>query len=331
MSTETKAIAQSGMVRIHKQGPPSVLEYTKETVGSPGENEVLIRQYAIALNFVDVLFRNGSFPVNHLPATIGVEAAGTVEAIGSGVKDLTVGDRVGYYFSLGAYAEYRLIQQDSLVKLPDDISFDEAASLLAKGLTARMLVKQACTVKPGDVVLVHAAAGGVGSLVSKWAKALGATVIGTVGNVSKIALAKSHGIDHVIALDTEDLSSTIQSITNRQGVQVVYDGVGKATFGRSVDLVKRGGSIVLYGTASGNPTIDEAYLASKNITLVRPSLGQYLRDKQSVAVATQELFEAWRTGVLGKIKPTTYALADAARAHQDLESSLTTGSVVLHP
>lgn len=325
-----KSIA-SGIVRINRQGPPSVLEYTTDAVREPGDNEVLLGQKAIALNFVDVLFRNGSFPLHSLPATIGVEAAGIVEAVGSGVKNFTVGDRVAYYFSLGAYAERRLINAADLVKLPDDISFDVAASLLAKGLTARMLIKQAYAVQPGDVVLVHAAAGGVGSLVSKWAKALGATVIGTVGTASKKALAISAGIDHVIALDSEDMSAVVRQMTGNQGVQAVFDGVGKATFGASMPLVKPGGSMILYGTASGNPSIDSAYLASNAIRFVRPSLGQYLPDERSIDIATRELFEAVRTGALGKIQPTIYSLAAVAQAHQDLESSQTTGSVILHP
>jgi NADPH2:quinone reductase len=262
----------SGIVTINKQGAPSLLHYVRETVGEPAHDEVLIRQKAIALNFVDVLFRNGSFPLNHLPATIGVEAAGVIEAIGTGIKDFVVGDRVGYYFALGAYAERRLINGESLVKLPDDVTFDQAASLLAKGLTARMLIKEAYVVKPGDVILVHAVAGGVGSLVSRWAKALGATVIGTVGNSSKKALALSSGVDHVIALDTENIIDQVNSYINNQSLDAVFDGVGKATFGLSAQLVKQGASIVLYGTASGEPQIDLAYLESKRIRLIRPSL-----------------------------------------------------------
>jgi NADPH2:quinone reductase len=327
MSTTDK----SGVVHISKQGPPSVLGYTSEVVGNPGNNQVLVQQKSIALNFVDVMFRNGTFPLNQFPATIGVEAAGVVEAVGSGVNKWAAGDRVGYYFSLGAYAEKRLINQDQLIKLPDDISFDQAASLLAKGLTARMLVKQAYPVQPGDVVLVHAAAGGVGSLVSRWAKSLGATVIGTVGSASKKSLAESQGLDLVIALDAENLAEQVNSITKGTSVDAVFDGVGKATFSKSLPLVKRNGNIVLYGTASGSPEIDAGYLAAENIRLTRPSLGQYLPDKQSLDFAVGELFEAVRTGVFGKIKPTIYPLSEVSKAHQDLEASRTTGSVVLHP
>ena len=325
------ATDKSGVVHISRQGPPSVLEYTNEIVGNPGKNQVLVRQKAISLNFVDVLFRNGSFPLNHFPATIGVEAAGVVEAVGAGTNEWAAGDRVGYYFNLGAYAEKRLVNKDQLIRLPDDISFDEAASLMAKGLTARMLVKQAYSVQPGDVILVHAAAGGVGSLVSRWAKSLGATVIGTVGNASKKALAESQGINLVIALDTDDIAEQVSSITKGMGVDAVFDGVGKATFSKSAPLVKRNGTIVLYGTASGSPQIDTDYLESRKIKLIRPSLGQYLPDRQSLDSAVSELFEAFRTGVFGEIKPTIYPLSEVSRAHQDLEASRTTGSVILHP
>lgn len=320
-----------GLVRINKQGPPAVLEYTTATIGDPKANEVVISQKAIALNFVDILFRNGSFPLNQLPATIGVEAAGIVEAVGSEVKNWAIGDRAGYYFSLGAYAEKRIINKDELIRLPEDITFDQAASLMAKGLTARMLVKEAYAVRPGDFVLVHAAAGGVGSLVSRWAKSLGGKVIGTVGNESKKAKVQSQGIDLVVALYSDDLTEQINLFTKGQGVQVVYDGVGKATFDISTELVKQGGHIVLYGNASGNPQIDAGYLASKEIKLVRPSLGQYLPDRQHIENAAAELFEAFRTGVFGDMKPTIYPLSQVSQAHQDLEASRTTGSVIFHP
>lgn len=324
-------LTQSGVVRISRQGPPSVLEFTTEQVALPVANEVLVKQEAIAVNFVDVLFRNGSFSLPQLPATIGVEAAGVVEAAGEGAADWQVGDRVAYFFSPGAYAEKRLVNGKNLVKLPDDISFDVAASLLAKGLTARMLVKDAYAVQPGDVVLVHAAAGGVGSLVSRWAKALGATVIGTVGNAAKKARAAALGIDAVLALDQEDMVMGVNAFTGGKGVQAVFDGVGKATFGSSVELLKQGGTVVLYGAASGEPEIDAALLASRQIQLLRPALMQYLPGKQQVNAAIDELFGAFRSGVLGKAEATAYPLAQAAKAHLDLESGHTTGSLILRP
>lgn len=324
-------ITESGVVRINRQGPPSVLEFTTEQVGQPNGNEVLIKQEAIAVNFVDVLFRNGSFSLRQLPATIGVEAAGVVEAVGPEVKYWQVGDRVAYFFSPGAYAGKRLMREEELVKLPDDIGFDVAASLLAKGLTARMLVKQAYAVQPGDVVLVHAAAGGVGSLVSRWAKALGATVIGTVGSAAKKARVADAGIDYVIALDTEDIIAAVKAYTAGKGVRAVFDGVGKATFAPSVEVLQPGGSIVLYGTASGEPQIDSARLAAQQIRLLRPALMQYLPGKQEVAAAVADLFQAYRSGILGNIQTTVYPLAQAAAVHQQLESGATTGSLILHP
>jgi NADPH2:quinone reductase len=322
---------ETNVIRINRQGPPSVLEYATASVRQPQGSEVVIEQKAIAVNFVDVLFRNGSFPLNQFPATIGVEAAGVVTAVGEGVQHFRPGDRVAYYFSLGAYAGSRVINENELVKLPEDISFDTAASLMAKGLTARMLVRQAYPVKKGDVVLVHAAAGGVGSLVSRWAKALGATVVAAVGTASKKSLVLDSGFEHVVALDTEDLISRINDITGEQGVDAVLDGVGKATFSTSVEILKNGGTYVLFGTASGEPQIDRDHLASRQIKLSRPSVGQYLPDRQAVDAATGELFQALRTGILGDIKTSIYSLKDAAAAHQDLESGKTTGSIILHP
>jgi len=321
---------ESGMIRMHKQGAPSVLEYGTAMIDNPSASQVVLRQEAIALNFVDVMFRNGSFPINEFPATIGVEAAGIIESVGENVTDFQAGDRVGYFFSLGAYTERRLINDSELIKLPEDVSFDQAASIMAKGLTARMLIKQAYSVKQGDVILVHAAAGGVGSLVSRWAKALGATVIGTIGSNNKRAQAVANGIDHVIALDTEDLVESVRSFTRGTGVDAVFDGVGKATFKSSLEVIKDKGTFILFGSSSGTPEIDNEALSVKKITLVRPALNNYLPDRASVDVATADVFEALRNGILGNINPTIYPLADAAKAHQDLESGSTKGSVIFH-
>lgn len=320
----------SGAIIIDRQGAPSVLKYAGIIVGEPKSSEVLLQHEAVALNFVDVMFRNGTFPLRSFPATIGVEAAGVVQAVGDAVTGFKVGDRVAYFFSLGAYAEQRLISANDLIKLPDDISFDQAAAILAKGLTARMLIREAYPLKSGDVILVHAAAGGVGSLVSRWAKALGATVIGTVGNAAKKEVAMRHGIDHVVALDSDDLEKVVRSVTHGEGVDAVYDGVGKATFGRSLALTKSGASIILYGTASGEPEISSAQLERRAIKLVRPALGNYLPNRETVEQAAAEVFEALRAGIFGDIKPTVYPLAQAAQAHQDLESGQTTGSIIFH-
>ncbi|MCF6406237.1 quinone oxidoreductase [Chitinophaga filiformis] len=321
----------SGVIRIETQGPPTVLHYTSEQLGDPAVNEILISQKAIAINFVDILFRNGTFPLKQFPATIGGEAAGVVESVGAGITGFKAGDRVAYYSSLGAYAERRLIKADDLVRLPDDISYEQAASILAKGLTARMLVRQAYSVRPGDVVLIHAAAGGVGSLVSRWAKALGATVIGSVGTAAKKTIALNSGADYVIVSDSPDFAAEVNAFTMNKGIDAVYDGVGKATFETSIRLLKQGGTAVLYGSASGSPQVDQAFFADRQLQFVRPILGQYLPGQHSRETAIRELFEAWRTGILGEIRPTIYPLADAARAHHDLESRNTTGSVILLP
>lgn len=322
---------ESGVVRITRQGPPSVLEFTTEIVGQPSYGQVLVRQKSIGLNYVDTMFRSGIFPISTLPATIGVEAAGVVEAIGPQVEGFAIGDHVAYFFSLGAYAEMRLINAQEIVKIPADVSFDHAASLMAKGLTARMLITQAYRVKEGDTVLVHAAAGGVGSFVSALARSKGATVIGTAGNALKKEIALKAGLDHVIATDTEDFPSVVNSVTNGKGVNVVYDGVGLSTFERSVGLIKPGGSIILYGTSSGMPQIDQLALQRLGIQFLRPSLGNYLPDRSSFELATAEIFSALRAGVFGDLQPTSYPLADAEKAHADLEARKTTGPVVFHP
>jgi len=322
---------ESGVVRIRRQGPPAVLEFMTEIVGQPAGHQVLIRQESIGLNYVDTMFRSGIFPLHVLPATIGVEAAGVVEAIGQQVQGFKVGDHVAYHLSLGAYAERRLINAHEIVKIPSDISFDHAASLMAKGLTARMLVKQAYAVRKGDIVLVHAAAGGVGSFISALAKSQGATVIGIVGNNSKKEIALKSGLDHVIAADTAHFASAVQSITDGKGVNVVYDGVGLSTFEQSIGLIRSGGSIILYGTSSGVPQVDQSALQRLGIRYLRPNLGSYLPDHASLELATEEVFAALRAGIFGNLTPTVYSLADAEKAHADLEGRKTTGPVVFHP
>lgn len=259
-----------------------------------------------------------------------MEAAGVIEKVGENVIDFAVGDRVGYFFSLGAYAERRLINASDLIRLPHNVSFDEAASMMAKGLTARMLIKQAYSVKKGDVVLVHAAAGGVGSLVSKWPKVLGATVIGTVGSAGKKNYALSHGIDHVIVLDSEDLTIEVNHFTENKGVDVVFDGVGKATFAQSLTVLKNSGTMVLFGSSSGEPFIDQKILNRHNFKLIRPAVGHYLNDAESVKLASEDMFNAFEKGIFGTINPTIYNLRDASKAHQDLESGVTKGSVIFH-
>lgn len=320
----------NGTVRIAQQGAPAVLQYYNEEISKPASQQVLVKQEAIGVNFVDVLFRNGRFPMHQLPAVIGVEASGIIQAIGDDVANFSIGDRVGYFFSLGAYTEYRLIDAGSLIRLPDDISFDQASSLMAKGMTARMLIKDVYPVKAGDIILVHAAAGGVGSLVSKWAKKLGATVIGTVGSSAKKEYALAHGIDHVITLDSEDLVASVNSFTSGKKIQAVFDGVGQATFGQSIDLIEEGGYAVLFGFASGSPKLDNIAFKERKINLVQPSLGSYLFGTNAAQKSADEVFKALKDGILGEVSPTIYPLQEAAKAHADLESGKTKGSVIFH-
>lgn len=321
----------SGVVLIERAGLPDVLKYQTITLQQPGEGEVLIAQKSIGVNFVDVFFRNGTFPMDAYPAPIGSEAAGIVEVVGYGVKDFVIGDRVAYPFSIGAYAESRIIPAASLFKLPDDITFEQAAAVLVKGLTAHMLLKQSYIVKAGDIVLVHAMTGGVGTLLSNWARALGAIVIGTVGSRAKKELALNRGFEHVVDLQSEDFAEVVNKVTQGKGLDAVYDGTGEATFQKSIELVKAGGSAVLYGWPSGMPAINAEEMEQRKIQYVHPALYKYLEDRERVALAVTEIFNLVREGILDVQKPTVYPLADAAKAHADLESRKTTGSIILKP
>lgn len=324
---------ETGIVRIEQPGPPDVLKYDIITLPEPGPGEVLISQKAIGVNFVDVFFRNGTFPMPEYPAPIGLEASGIVEYVGADVKDFAVGDRVAYHSSAGpgAYAQRRILNAGDLVKLPDDVSFDQAASVLVKGLTAHMLLKESYPVKAGDVVLIHAMAGGVGTLLSKWARSIGATVIGTVGSAAKKELVLKRGFDHVVDLASEDFVEKVNEVTGGKGIDAVYDGTGEATFNRSLTLVKEGGSAVLYGWPSGMPDIDQAFLDQRKISLVRAVLNHYVADQPKIATAIIEVFDLLRNGVFDLQNPAVYALAEAATAHADLESRKTTGSIILRP
>jgi NADPH2:quinone reductase len=320
----------SRVVLLTKQGPPSVLKYTTRPLNPPGDNELLIGQRAIGLNFVDIFYRNGTFPVSSFPAPIGSEAAGIVTAKGSAVTNFELGDRV-VHRTMGAYADRKVVNAKDVFKLPDDVSFDEAAAFFVKGLTAYMLVKDAHPIKKGDVVLIHAVSGGVGSLLSKWAKYLGATVIGTVGSGAKKEVAINNGVDEVIALDSQDFVAEVMSFTAGKGIDVVYDGVGETTFDKSTELFTNGGTAVLFGWPSGMPVINQEMLDKKGIKFSRSALNVYWGRLENPGEVVDELFEALRAGVFGKIKPTLYALADAAQAHTDMEGRKTTGAVIFHP
>jgi NADPH2:quinone reductase len=319
------------VIHIEQPGPPAVLKYQAVDLKEPGAHEVIISQKAIGVNFVDVFFRNGTFPMPAYPAPIGLEAAGIIETIGSGVAGFTTGDRVAYYGSPGAYAEKRTIAATEIFKLPDDISFKQAASVMVKGLTAHMLLKQSHKVRQGELILIHAMTGGVGTLLSEWARQLGAVVIGTVGNNIKKQLALQRGFEHVIDLQSEDLAKQVGIITAGKGVDAVYDGTGKFTFETSLKLIKEGGSAVLYGWPSGMPQVDEAWIEQRNIRFVRAVLNDYPHYRDRSGKALDEVFALIRNGVLQLEKPSVYLLGDAAKAHADLESRKTTGSLVLEP
>ncbi|MCF0042205.1 quinone oxidoreductase family protein [Dyadobacter fanqingshengii] len=323
---------KTSSINISRQGDPSVLTYSQEVLGEPGPGEVKIRQAAIGLNFVDTYFRSGMFPVKAFPYVPGIEAAGVIEATGPWVTDFKVGDRVAYHFIPGAYAEVRIVGTHQLVHVPDNVSLEEAAAVMVKGFTARMLVKETYKVKPGDVVLVHAAAGGVGSLVSKWAKALGATVIGTVGSEGKRQIAVGNGIDYVFLTHCEGFAKSVLDITKGRGVDVVYDGVGKDTFAESIGLIKQGGKIVLYGSSSGQPEhIDHAALRAKSINMLTPVLNAYISDYDSLHLFARDTFAALQSGIFDALNITRYSLSEAAKAHRDIESRETIGSVILIP
>jgi len=321
----------SGIIRITQPGAPEVLTYKKEALPEPGVDEVLIDQKAIGVNFLDIFFRDGRFPTNAYPAPIGLEAAGVIEAIGEGVSDFTLGDRVAYYASPGAYAEKRLISKEEIFRLPEDITFEQAAAVMIKGLTAQMLIKHSYEVRAGEFVLIQAMTGGVGSLLGAWAKSVGATVIGIVGSPQKKKLAIERGFEHVIDLQHEDFSERVASITEGTGVDVVYDSMGKETFDQFVKLVKKGGTIVSYGAATGWPEPDRDLMKERSVRFVQGILNSYPGYQDKKGKAALELFDQVRNGVFDLEQPTVYALTDAATAHVDLEARRTTGSIILKP
>ncbi len=328
----TQTANKSGIVKIYKQGAPSVLGYERETITEPGPGEVRVRQEAIGLNFVDTYYRDGKFPVKSFPYTPGVEAAGIIEAVGPWVTEFGVGDHVGYHFIPGAYVESRVVSTQQLIHIPEGITSDEAAAMMVKGFTARMLVKAIHPVKPGDVVLVHAAAGGVGTLATKWAKALGATVIGTTGSEEKKEIVLANGADYVFLAECREFVYSVLEITGGKGVDVVFDGVGKDTFTHSLDLIRKGGKIVLYGSSSGQPEhIDHALLRERSIVMATPTLSAYITDRGLLEEYAADTFGAFQSGVFGKLAITRYPLSKANQAQADLEARKTTGSVILIP
>ena len=320
-------------IRIERTGGPEVLQWTAVDVPPPAPGEVRVRQAAVGLNFIDTYHRTGLYPMP-LPAGIGLEGAGTVEALGEGVADLAVGDRVAYAGGpVGAYAEVRNIPADRLLRLPEAIGFETAAAMMLQGLTAAYLLRRTYRVQAGDAVLIHAAAGGVGLIACQWAKALGATVIGTVGSPAKAALAKAHGCDHVIDYGSENFPQRVREITGGEGVAVVYDGVGKDTFAGSLDSLRPMGMMVSYGNASGPvPPLDLLLLSQKgSLFVTRPTLMHYTARREDLRALGEDLFAMVLSGPVRIEVRQRYALRDAAQAHRDLEARQTTGSTILIP
>ncbi|MBX6373157.1 MAG: quinone oxidoreductase [Acetobacteraceae bacterium] len=319
-------------IRIHEHGGPDKLVWEEVPLPDPRPGEVRVRQQAVGLNFIDVYFRTGLYKVPSLPVTIGMEGAGVVDAVGEGVTDVKVGDRVAYAGALGAYAEVRCLPADRVVKLPDDISFTQAAAMMLQGMTAQYLLRRTYKVQPGDTILVHAAAGGVGLILCQWAKHLGATVIGVVSTPEKAELAKANGADHII-LTSENLPQRVKEITNGAMVPVVYDSVGRDTFLASLDCLRPLGLMVSYGNASGPVSVpDLGVLAAKgSLYVTRPSLNTYTASRADLLATANELFHVVRTGAVKIRVNQTFPLKDAAAAHAALEARKTTGSTVLLP
>jgi len=317
-------------IRVHQNGGPEVMQWEKIDVGAPGPGQVRLKQTVVGLNFIDVYHRTGLYPLP-LPFVPGMEATGTVDAVGDGVTHLKQGDRVAYASVIGAYAESRLIAADRVVKLPDSIDDRTAAAMMLQGMTARYLIRDIYKVGPGDTILIHAAAGGVGMIVCQWASALGATVIGTVSNDEKAALAKANGCHHPIIYTREDFQARLLEITGGEKLPVVYDSVGKDTFMKSLDCLQPRGLMVLFGASSGPvPPLDLSVLAQKGSLLVtRPTLATFVATRKLLEENAADLFDAVGSGKVKIRVNQTYPLIDAAKAHRDLEARKTTGSTVL--
>jgi NADPH2:quinone reductase len=325
-------------VRIHEYGGPEVLRYEDVPIGSPGPGEVLVRHRAIGLNFADIHTRAGRYPVDSLPHAIGGEACGVVEEIGDDVDQVRVGDRVaystgGHALPRGTYTEARILSADRMIVLPDAIGDETAAAMITKGLTAQYLLKDVYKVGPDDTVLIHAAAGGVGLILSQWARHLGARVIGVAGTEAKAALAADHGCHHTITSGTEDIVARVRQLTDGEGVQVVYDAVGRDTFDASLHSLRPRGMLVSYGTASGPiPPFDIFQLnALGSLYLTSAAFYWHMRTREELLDRAADLFEMVLGGAVKIAVNQRYALADVAQAHRDMESRATTGMSVLIP
>jgi len=319
--------------RVHEYGGPETLTWEEVEVGDPGPGEIRIKQTAVGLNYIDVYLRTGLYPQDELPFVPGMEGAGVVTAVGEGVRDLKVGRRVAYAGPVGAYAEERLIAADRVVRIPQSVSDETAAAVMLKGMTAQYLLRRTYKVGSDTTLLFHAAAGGVGMIACQWAAALGATVIGTVGSAGKALIARSHGCTHVINYREEDVVAKVRDYTNGEGVDVVYDSIGKDTFPTSLDCLKRRGMWVSFGQASGPvPEFRINLLAQKgSLFATRPALGDYIATRKELVSTANDLFNVLAKGKVKIAVNQTYALEDAERAHRELEGRLTTGSTLLIP
>jgi NADPH2:quinone reductase len=321
------------VIRVHQPGGPEALQWEELDLPDPGPGQVRVRNTAVGVNFIDVYHRTGLYP-QPLPFTPGPEAAGVVEAVGPGVTDFRIGDRVAYGAGpLGSYAEARLYPADRLLHLPNWIDDRTAAAMMLQGMTAQYLLRRTYRVQPGDIILVHAAAGGVGLILCQWARALGATVIGTVGSDDKAERARAAGCHHPIVYTREDFVTRVRDITDGKGCAVVYDSVGRDTFNGSLDCTRRLGLVAAFGQSSGPvPPIDLATLNAKgSLFLTRPSLFNYTAERDELTASAAELFAMVHSGEVKIHVNHEYALKDAAQAHRDLEGRRTTGSIVLIP
>lgn len=325
--TKTKAVSFS------RNGGPEVFEYVDIDLPPPSMGQVQIRQEAVGLNFIDVYFRDGTYKAPHLPFVTGKEAAGVVTSIGPGVTDFAVGDRVAYASADGAYSAARNIETKHLVKVPDGISLETAAAMMLKGMTAEYLLNRTFKVGPETVLLFHAAAGGVGLIAGQWAKALGATVIGTAGSADKVQLALEHGYDHVINYRTENFAERVREITGGKGVDVVYDSIGRDTFPQSLDCLKPRGLFASFGQSSGAiENFTMAHLAQRgSLYATRPTLFSYIASRQELTDCANHLFDVVRSNKVRININQTYPLREVGRAHADLETRKTTGTTLLIP
>ncbi|MBV2144384.1 quinone oxidoreductase [Falsochrobactrum sp. TDYN1] len=320
-------------IRVHQTGGPDVMQYEQVEIGEPGPGEAKVRHEAVGLNFIDVYFRTGLYKAAQMPFTPGNEGAGIVVAIGEGVENLGVGDRVAYATTPGSYADERILPADRLVKVPDSVELKTAAAMMLKGMTAQYLLRQTFRVGPEHTILFHASAGGVGLIAGQWAKHLGATVIGTAGSEEKIALAKAHGYDHVINYRTENFVERVRDLTNGAGVDVVYDSVGHDTYMGSLDVLKPRGMFACFGQSSGIiPPFDLNVLAQKgSLFATRPTLFNYVTKRADLEKTANELFDVVASGAVKIEINQSYALKDVRKAHEDLEARRTTGTSILLP